>query len=538
MYEGIFYLQGTNHMKNFLIAILALTIASASHAEEAKKDSNKDKKTEQEKPSEDNKNKSEEKSEEKPEDSKNPEDEIDPETGEKKEKFVNDPKETMRLLEVFGDVLERVKRDYVEEPSDKKLIESAINGMLTELDPHSSFMNDEEFKDMKEQTKGEFGGLGIEVTMKNGLVYVVSPIDDTPAFKAGLKAGDYISDIDDVAVMGMTIGEAVKKMRGKVGEKVKLKIVREGEKKPFDVEITRDTIKVQSVKSKIYDDVGYIRITSFTEKVGENAAKEIERITKEVGAKKLKGFVLDLRNDPGGLLNEAISVSDIFLDSGEIVSTRGRHEDDSEKYSATAGDLTNGAPVVVLINGGSASASEIVSGALQDHKRAVIIGEKSFGKGSVQTVIPLPKDTAIRLTTSRYYTPSGRSIQAKGIEPDIIVEQAELKKSEKFDRTTEANLKGHLDTGKKEDREAAAEDAKNETSNTPETAPNADADKEKDDSDSIINPELFKKDGDKKIEAIKDPKKTDPKEDLEKDYQLMRAVDLVRGLAIYSEGRK
>lgn len=512
-------------MKKFLFAFTVALLSSSALVANVSAEEKPSKKIEEKAPEKDSKekppandNKEEKSPKVTPQESG---DDIDPETGEKKEKVVNDPKETLRLLEVFGDVLERVKRDYVEEPSDKKLIEAAINGMLTELDPHSSFMNDEEFKEMKEQTKGEFGGLGIEVTMKNGLVYVVSPIDDTPAFKAGLKAGDYISHIDDVAVMGMSINDAVKKMRGKAGEKVTLRIVREGEKKPFDVDIVRDIIKVTSVKSKIYSDVGYIRITSFSENVGANAAKEIERITKEVGGNKLKGFVLDLRNDPGGLLNEAIDVSDIFLEGGEIVSTRGRHEDDSQKYSATAGDLTNGAPLVVLINGGSASASEIVSGALQDHKRAVIMGEKSFGKGSVQTVIPLPKDTAIRLTTSRYYTPSGRSIQAKGIEPDITVEPAELKKAEKFERTSEANLKGHLNTGKAEDE-------------PPITSSD---DPKKDDTENVINPDLFKKDNDGKVEPFKD-KKDEAKDDLEKDYQLLRAVDMVRGLAIFGEGKK
>lgn len=456
--------------------------------------------------------------------------------------------ETLKLLDLFGDVFDKVRRDYVEEVTDKKLIEAAINGMLTDLDPHSSFLNADDFKDMREQTKGEFGGLGIEVTMKNGLVYIVAPIDDTPAFNAGLKAGDYISHIDGEAVYGMTIGEAVKKMRGKPGSKIDIKIIREGEKKPLDIEITRDIITVNSVRAKTYDDVGYLRITSFTENTGQSLIEEIERIKKEVGKEDLKGFVLDLRNNPGGLLTEAINVSDAFLDNGEIVSTRGRHPEDSQKFSATFGDIADSNPIVVLINSGSASASEIVAGALQDHRRAVVIGEKSFGKGSVQTVIPLPSESAIRLTTSRYYTPSGTSIQAKGISPDIIVEQANLQLKDKVDRTSEAQLRGHL-LGEDEMKDAEEDE---ELKDIPEeqiieNVPNGTG--EEGEEDGAKNEEKKKK-VEKVLEKIKATPEKDIEEELketlfekeqekpvyQKDYQLGRALDMVR--AIYLSGRK
>jgi len=414
---------------------------------------------------------------------------------EEKEVIKNDPAETLKLLDQFGDVFEKIRKDYVEETADKKILEAAINGMLTSLDPHSSFLNEEDFKEMQEQTKGEFGGLGIEVTMKNGLVYVVAPIDDTPAYKAGIKAGDYISHIDGKSVYGMSISEAVKKMRGKPKSKVDLKIVREGEKKPMDIQIIRDIIKVKSVKSKEFKDVGYIRISSFTDNTGQMVVDEISRITKNIGKDKIKGFVLDLRNNPGGLLNEAINVSDAFLNQGEIVSTKGRHKEDSQKYSSTFGDVTNGLPVVVVINGGSASASEIVSGALQDHGRAVIIGEKSFGKGSVQTVIPLSQKSAIRLTTSRYYTPSGNSIQAEGITPDIEVKQATLSVEEGAERTKESDLLGALEN-----------------------------DKLKGEITEEIKNKLFD-------QKTKDAKKKDDDD----DYQLQRALDMVRALYIYGK---
>ena len=343
----------------------------------------------------------------------------------KQSKAQTEDADTYELLNLFGEVMERAKVSYVEDVSDKKLIESAINGMLSSLDPHSSFLDDQSFKYMSEQTKGKFGGLGIEVTMENGVVKVVSPIDDTPASKAGLKPGDYITNIDGEAVMGMTLNDAVDKMRGKIGSKVKLTIRRINEK-PLEVTLKREEIKIQSVKNSIKaDDVVYIRISSFSEDVDTMTAKAIKDAKKKLGDK-LKGVVIDVRNNPGGLLDQAVNVSDLFLDKGEIVSTRSRNEEDTVKYTAKEGDIAKGLPIVVIINDGSASASEIVAGALQDHKRAIILGEKSFGKGSVQTVIPLGKYGAMRLTTARYYTPSGRSIQAKGIEPDIEVKPAKV----------------------------------------------------------------------------------------------------------------
>jgi len=318
---------------------------------------------------------------------------------------------TYELLNLFGEVMERAKNSYVEDVEDKKLIESAINGMLVSLDPHSSYLDAQSFKYMNEQTKGKFGGLGIEVTMEQGVVKVVSPIDDTPASRAGLKPGDYIVNIGGENVMGMTLNDAVDKMRGKVGTKVKLNIRRLNEK-PFDVTLKREEIKIQSVKNDIKaGDVAYVRISSFSEDVDSNVKKAIKKAEKDLKGK-LKGIVLDVRNNPGGLLDQAVGVSDLFLNQGEIVSTRSRNEEDTVRYSAKSGDIAEGLPIVVIINDGSASASEIVAGALQDHKRAVILGEKSFGKGSVQPVVPLGKYGAMRLTTARYYTPSGRSIQA------------------------------------------------------------------------------------------------------------------------------
>jgi carboxyl-terminal processing protease len=353
--------------------------------------------------------------------------------------------DTYKLLGLFGDVFDRVRADYVEVPDEKKMIESAINGMLTSLDPHSSYMDAESFQDMSEKTRGEFGGLGIEVTMENGLVKVVAPYDGTPAAKAGMQANDLIAKIDSTEVQGLTLNEAVDKMRGAVGSPVTLLVVREG-KEPFEVKITRDIIKVESVKFNMEgDDVGYIRMSSFTEQSDVGLQKAITEMDKKANGK-LKGYILDLRNNPGGLLLQAVSVSDAFLEKGEVVSTRGRNPEDVERHNAQKGDWANGKPVVVLINGGSASASEIVAGALQDHKRATIIGTRSFGKGSVQTIIPLGNEGAIRLTTQRYYTPSGRSIQAKGIDADIVIEQPlppELQ-GKNVSTEGEANLKGHL----------------------------------------------------------------------------------------------
>jgi carboxyl-terminal processing protease len=353
--------------------------------------------------------------------------------------------DTYKQLNLFGDVFDRIRGDYVEPPDEEKLIEAAINGMLTSLDPHSSYMNAKRFEEMRVQTSGEFGGLGIEVTMENGVVKVVAPIDDTPAARAGLMANDLITHLDGEQVQGMTLNEAVDRMRGKVKTEITLTIVRDG-KKPFDVKVVRDIIRVKSVKYETEaDDIGYIRISSFTEQTQEGLDSAIADLKKTNGAK-IKGYILDLRNNPGGLLDQAISVSDTFLERGEVVSTRGRNSDETQRFNAQPGDATDGKPVVILVNGGSASASEIVAGALQDHKRATIIGTRSFGKGSVQTIIPLGSAGALRLTTARYYTPSGRSIQAKGIDADIVIEQELPPELQDKNVSTEgeAGLKGHL----------------------------------------------------------------------------------------------
>lgn len=400
---------------------------------------------------------------------------------------------TYELLNLFGEVFDRVRSDYVEPVSDQKLIESALNGMLTSLDPHSSYMNAKSFDDMKVQTKGEFGGLGIEVTMENGLVKVVSPIDDTPAAKAGVKPGDFISEINGEQVMGLTLSDAVEKMRGPVGTSVKITILREGAKEPFSVSLKRDLIKIQSVRSRAEGDIVYLRVTSFSEATADMMKAAYEKEKKAIGSP--KGVVLDLRNNPGGLLDQAIEVSDAFLEHGEIVSTRSRNSADSRRYSATKGDISNGLPIVVIINEGSASASEIVAGALKDHKRAVALGTKSFGKGSVQTVIPIDGHGAIRLTTARYYTPAGTSIQATGIEPDITVQQAKVEALAPGMSLSEATLRGHLNNDQVKDGE------------TP-VAP-------------LPKPE---------------PSVTSNKDlAAEEDYQLSRALDLIRALSIYGK---
>lgn len=390
---------------------------------------------------------------------------------------------TYELLDLFGEVMERAKLSYVEEIEDKKMIEAAINGMLESLDPHSSYLDEKSFKYMNEQTKGKFGGLGIEVTMEQGVVKVVSPIDDTPASRAGLKPGDYITNLDGESVVGMTLNDAVNKMRGKPGSKIRLTIRRTNEK-PFDVTLKREEIKIQSVKSEIRaDDVAYVRISSFS----ENVDKSIEKIiTKAKEENKIKGIVLDVRNNPGGLLDQAVAVSDLFLDQGEIVSTRSRNPEDTVRFTAKAGDISDGLPIVVLINDGSASASEIVAGALQDHKRAILLGEKTFGKGSVQTVVPLGDYGAMRLTTARYYTPSGKSIQAKGIEPDVVVHPAKIEEIKSEYNFSEAEYSNAL----KNEKEGKTKESKKEYN-------------EKD-------------------------------EEWRKDYQLSRAVDLVKALGIYS----
>jgi carboxyl-terminal processing protease len=355
--------------------------------------------------------------------------------------------DTYRQLNLFGDVFERVRSDYVEKPDDSKLVESAISGMLSGLDPHSSYMDAKSFRDMQVQTRGEFGGLGIEVTMEDGLIKVVSPIDDTPASRAGILANDIITQLDDEQVQGLTLNQAVEKMRGPVNTKIKLKVVRKGVDNPLDITLVRDNIRVRSVRSRVEaDDIAYIRITTFNEQTTEGLKKSIADLQSQIGGDKLKGYVIDLRNNPGGLLEEAVTVSDAFLERGEIVSTRGRNPEETQRRTAHPGDLTKGKPVIVLINGGSASASEIVAGALQDHKRATLVGTRSFGKGSVQTIIPLGSGNgALRLTTARYYTPSGKSIQAKGIVPDIEVLQDVPDELKSRDGTKgEASLRGHL----------------------------------------------------------------------------------------------
>ncbi len=401
--------------------------------------------------------------------------------------------DTYRQLKLFGDVFERVRADYVEKTGDKELIEAAIQGMLSSLDPHSSYLSKENFQEMQVQTQGEFGGLGIEVTMEQGVIKVVSPIDDTPAARAGIRAGDLIIALDDEPVTGLSLSEAVDQMRGKVGTEIQLTI-RRGEREPFKVTIEREKITIQSVRSKTFDDVGYLRITTFNEQTQPGLEEEIASIQDELGSD-VQGYVIDLRNNPGGLLEQAISVSDSFLKQGEIVSTRGRDTEDSQRYNAENGDLTNGKPLVVLINGGSASASEIVAGALQDHGRAIVLGTQSFGKGSVQTIIPLPGHGAMRLTTARYYTPSGRSIQAKGIAPDITVEQADIEVIDQPSARRESDLRGALDNG---DQDGAAND------NAPE-------------------------------ESAQDQEAKQDAAQLNEDYQLSRAVDLLRGLTLFNK---
>jgi carboxyl-terminal processing protease len=353
--------------------------------------------------------------------------------------------ETYRQLAIFGDIFERVRGQYVTPPDEKALVENAINGMLTSLDPHSSYLNPDAAKDMRVQTKGEFGGLGIEVTMENELVKVITPIDDTPAARAGVRAGDFIAAIDGTEVRGMTLNEAVEKMRGLVNTPIDLTILREGSADPIKITIIRDIIKVKAVKYRVENDVGYMKITSFTEKTFDDLQSAIESIKKQIPPAQLKGYVLDLRLNPGGLLDQAVSVSDTFLDRGEIVSTRGRDPKDISRFDSRPGDLIDGKPLIVLVNGGSASASEIVAGALQDHRRATVLGTQSFGKGSVQTIIPLAENGALRLTTALYYTPAGTSIQGKGITPDIKVDQPLPEDLAGRDVTRgESDLRGHI----------------------------------------------------------------------------------------------
>ena len=400
-------------------------------------------------------------------------------------------KETYEYLDLFGQIFDRVRSSYVDEVTDEELIEKAIDGMLRGLDPHSGYMNEKVWKEMQMDTQGKFGGLGIEITMEEGFVKVISPIDDTPAHKAGVIAGDYIIQIDDTPVFGLTLNEAVELMRGEKGDSITITISREG-KDPFDITIIRDFINIQSVKNEIYDDIGYLRITSFTEQTEDNLIKSIKKIKNELNQKD-KGYILDLRSNPGGLLSQAVKVTDIFLKRGEIVSTRERDKKNIIRYRAKNGDMINNKPLVVIINNGSASASEIVAGALQDHRRAIVIGTQSFGKGSVQTIIPFQKSNSegtagIRLTTARYYTPSGISIQGKGIVPDIIVEQGTFE-SFNYKRYSESDLKDSLD--------------KEENNKT-----NKNTDKE----------------------AV-----SEKEERLAKDFQLQRALDLIKGLSLYQE---
>ena len=401
----------------------------------------------------------------------------------------NKNKETYEYLDLFGQIFDRVRSQYVDDVTDEELIEKAIDGMLTGLDPHSGYMDEKVWEEMQMDTRGKFGGLGIEITMEEGFVKVISPIEDTPAYEAGIEAGDFIIQINDTAVFGLTLSEAVDLMRGDKGDPITITISREG-LEPFEIEIIRDIIKIQSVKYEIIHDVGYLRITSFTEQTESGLIKSIKAIKEELNNKQL-GFVLDVRSNPGGLLNQSIKVSDIFLERGEIVSTRGRNKEDIQRYRAKKGDQINGQPLIVLINGGSASASEIVAGALQDHKRAIIVGTKSFGKGSVQTIIPFKKSnlekstTGIRLTTARYYTPSGISIQGQGIEPDIVIEQGTFE-SKEFKRFSEADLKDSLDSENKMKKTVQDEVEKEENR-------------------------------------------------LDKDYQLARAIDLIYGISIYQE---
>jgi carboxyl-terminal processing protease len=415
--------------------------------------------------------------------------------------------DTYRQLDLFGEVFERVRADYVEEVTDEQLIESAINGMLSALDPHSSYMNAKSFRDMQVQVRGEFGGLGIEVTMENGLVKVVSPIDDTPAAKAGLKPGDYITHLEGEPVLGLSLNEAVERMRGPVNSDIKLTIRREG-KDPFEVKLTSAVIKIQSVKSHLEgSDIGYVRITSFNEQADSGLQAAMKALKSQAGDR-LAGIVLDLRNNPGGLLDQAIAVSDDFLDKGEIVSTRGRHAEDGARYNAKPGDITGGLPMVVLINGGSASASEIVAGALQDHHRAVLLGTRSFGKGSVQTIIQLPGHGAMRLTTARYYTPSGRSIQAKGIEPDITVEPAKIEKLSVAETRHEADLRGAL---KNTDPHVAAKPQSNAGGAPPNVPPGTQPAEPKE--SLAVDPNVL---------------------GTAEDYQLARALDMLRGVALFN----
>lgn len=398
-------------------------------------------------------------------------------------------------LDLFGDIFERIRAQYVEEVEAGELIEAAIDGMLTSLDPHSSYLSPDDAVAMRVQTRGEFGGLGIEVTQEEGFVKVVSPIDGTPADEAGVEAGDFITHVNGDSVLGLTLDEAVEMMRGPVGSEILITIVREGETEPFDVSIIRDTIKLTAVRTRTQGDTVVLRVTTFNDQTYTNLEAGLkDQIEEAGGIDKINGIVVDLRNNPGGLLTQAIQVSDAFLEEGEIVSTRGREVQDGDRYNATAGDLAEGKPIVVLINGGSASASEIVAGALQDHRRAIVVGTKSFGKGSVQTVMPLRGDGAMRLTTARYYTPSGRSIQALGVSPDIVVEQPRTQPDAEEEEDTPRSLRSEADLR------------------------------------GSLNNDSLSEDQIKQIEA--DRAKADAAAALrEEDYQLAYAIDILKGLS-------
>ena len=425
--------------------------------------------------------------------------------------------ETYNQLNLFADVFERIRANYVKDVDDEELIEAAINGMLTSLDPHSTYLNSKKYENMRVQTSGEFGGLGIEVTMDKGVILVVAPMDDTPAYRAGVQAGDYITKIDGEQINGLTLNEAVDKMRGKVGTDIDVTIVREGESDVIEITITRAIIEVQSVRHRIEDEIGYVRISSFTEKTTSGLREALAEIDGELG-ENLQGIVLDLRNNPGGLLDQAVDVSSAFLDRGEIVSTRTRNDRNIQRYNAKPGDNIDKKSLVVLINGGSASASEIVAGALQDHERAVVVGTQSFGKGSVQTVMPLSTDGAMSLTTAYYFTPSGNSIQNEGIVPDVVVEQLRLNDREAIRaRRSEASLRGSLanPNASKDDDGKDSEEGEEEATDNDASEENADADTEETDEDS-------------EEEEEETPQLTTAQD----DYQLNFALNLIRGMAI------
>ena len=426
--------------------------------------------------------------------------------------------DTYQQLNLFGDAFNRVRNSYVEEVSSEELIKAAVEGMLSSLDPHSSYMDRKSYESMQVQTRGEFGGLGIEVTMENGLVRVVSPIDETPAFRAGVKPGDVVTHLDGEPVLGLNLEQAVDRMRGRAGTKLKLTI-RRGEREPFDISITRDIIRLRSVRHRLFGNVGYVRITTFNDQTTSGLKSAVEDIREKLDPD-FAGLVLDLRNNPGGLLDQAVSVSDAFLEEGEIVSIRRRDREDITRYNARRGDLLDGAPMVVLINGGSASASEIVAGAMQDRQRAVVVGTRSFGKGSVQTIVRLPSQGgAMRLTTARYYTPSGRSIQVKGVEPDIMVAVAKVEEIDESDKIRrEENLRGALD----------------------KTDGKADGSDKKTDPDAVTSPDAGSTEGEDAIESDEKVTEKDTKgkdeaeaeEIIRKDYQLLRSVDILRGYAL------